>query len=76
MRFPEVIRQARKAKGLSQATVAADLGVSQNAVSDWETGRCVPTVPLLSSLATLLDLDHGELLRLAAGGTMPIEALA
>lgn len=76
MAFPETIRAARAAKGLNQSEVAHSLGVSQVTVSGWERGAYVPTVPVLNALATLLGLDHGDLLRLAAGGSAPIEASA
>lgn len=42
-RFGRELREARKAKDLSQAEVAAALGISQAAVDHWEQGRRIPT---------------------------------
>jgi len=48
---PEEIRALRKQAGLSQAQLAARLGVSVNSVSNWETGN---TAPRRRSLEKLL----------------------
>lgn len=48
--FAERIRRCRSARGLSQAELAARVGVSRNAVAGWETGHSRPdlaAVPLL-----------------------------
>lgn len=48
--------------GLSQAELADMLGVTNKAVSKWETGRSKPTTNALRRLAALFELDIAELL--------------
>lgn len=40
--FAERLKEARKAKRYSQAEVSRMLGVTQQAVGKWETGRSTP----------------------------------
>jgi transcriptional regulator with XRE-family HTH domain len=47
--------------GLSQKSVAARVGVSQQTVSKWLTGETQPRVKLLPALADALSLDPTEL---------------
>ena len=61
-----MIAGARGAAGLSQARLAGRLGVRQPSVSEWESGRSVPSVPMLHALPVELDLDPGGLLAAAA----------
>jgi len=42
-RWGNQLRAARLARGLSQAQLAAVVGVSRPAVSEWERGLCAPT---------------------------------
>ena len=51
------IRAARKAKGLSQEELGEKLDISFQAVSTWETGKCVPDADHLPALAKELDLS-------------------
>ncbi len=51
------IREARKARGLSQEKLSELLGVSFQAVSSWETGRFIPDAEHLPALAKELDLS-------------------
>lgn len=53
--------------GLSQAELADMLGVTNKAVSKWETGRSKPTTNALRRLAALFKLDIGELLSTREG---------
>ena len=39
MSFSELLKQCRKQKGISQAELASKLGVTQQAVGKWESGR-------------------------------------
>jgi transcriptional regulator with XRE-family HTH domain len=51
-----MIREARKAHSKSQSDIADALGVSVQAVSQWETGKTVPTSKNLIDLSKILDL--------------------
>jgi len=53
----ELFRQRRKAKGLSQAELAAKLGVSQARLSAIENDMTGLTLERLISLTNLLDLE-------------------
>jgi len=48
-------RRIRQAAGLSQAEVAAVLGVAQTTVASWETGRRVPRGPAAVRYGRLLE---------------------
>jgi transcriptional regulator with XRE-family HTH domain len=50
MRF----RQGRERKKLTQAEVAAALGVSQSAVAQWEAGRSLPAPAMAAKIAKLI----------------------
>lgn len=50
------MRQAREAKGWSQADLAAELGKTQTAISYWESGKRTPGLDDLIDLAENLDL--------------------
>lgn len=55
------IAQRRKEKGLTQSRLAAHLGVTDKAVSRWETGRGFPDVSTLPALAEALGVTVAEL---------------
>ena len=59
------IRQLREARGLTQAELAGQLGVSSKTISKWETAKGLPDVSLLQPLAqalgiSLIELMNGE----------------
>lgn len=58
--FGERLRQAREAKGMSQAEIARKLGVSQPAYSYIENGEKNPSLPVAKRLAVVLhtSLDY------------------
>lgn len=56
------IMKARKAKGYTQMTLADALGVSFQAVSNWERGQTCPDIANLSALSRVLDISIDELL--------------
>lgn len=56
------IRRLREGQGLKQAELAERLGVSDKAVSKWETGRGYPDIALLTPLAEALGVSVIELL--------------
>ncbi len=53
-RFPNAIREYRLKAGLSQRKLAALLGRSNDAVSSWERGLHLPSVPQLMRMAKVL----------------------
>ncbi|MBQ3276281.1 MAG: helix-turn-helix domain-containing protein [Oscillospiraceae bacterium] len=58
-----VIRKLREERKLSQSRLAEILGVSDKAVSKWETGRGYPDITLIEPLADALGISVIELLR-------------
>ena len=63
----------RKQKGLTQSQLAERIGVTDKAVSRWETGKGFPDVSLLQPLAEALDTSVTELL---AGEPLTVEEKA
>ena len=64
--FPQRLKELRKRSGFSQKSLSARLGVSQQAVGTWETGRSSPDPETLAQLAALLNTSTDDLLGLAA----------
>lgn len=56
------IRQLREAKHLTQSELAGRIGVSDKAVSKWETGKGLPDISLIQPLAQALDVSVIELM--------------
>lgn len=48
------LRSAREARGMNQETLAQIIGVTDGAVSHWETGRATPGAPARKLLALVL----------------------
>ena len=65
--FGNYIYEQRKKRGLSQTDLAALLGVTNKAVSKWETGRAKPTTETLRALARLFGVEVDELLQIREG---------
>ena len=57
-----LIREARKEKGLTQLELSEKLHVSDRAVSKWERGLCAPDIALLEPLSEALGLTLTELI--------------
>lgn len=57
------MRQIREKIGLSQVQLANRLGVTQGAVSQWESGFSFPNARKLSELAAVLNCTVDELLK-------------
>ena len=60
--FPQRLKQLRKEMGLSQKSLSEHLGVTQQAVGKWETGRSSPDPATLARLAELLETSADYLL--------------
>lgn len=55
------LKQLRKAKGLTQAQMASELGVSMPAICAWETGKARPRDARMKALAKALGIPMTEL---------------
>lgn len=53
----------RKARGLTQAQLAEQMGIEKETMSRLETGNISPTLGRLAQLARLLECDIGEFLQ-------------
>ncbi len=62
MKINEQIAFLRKQKGLTQEELANALGVTNQAVSKWESAQCCPDIQLLPDIAKLFDVSIDELL--------------
>lgn len=64
--FGEIIHNLRKSYGLSQVELAKNLGVTKQAVSNWENNNILPSIDMLVRIANyfsvscdyLLEMDH------------------
>lgn len=62
-RWPVLVRELRHRTGLSQAALAAHLGVTQASVSRWESGADLPSIRLRKAMRDMLrdsDLSRAE----------------
>lgn len=57
----EIIKELRKARGISQETLANIIGVTFQAVSKWETGVTDPDVALIPAIASYFGVSIDEL---------------
>ena len=56
------VAECRKGKGLTQAKLAEMLGITDRAVSKWETGKSMPDASLMLPLCEILGISVNELL--------------
>ena len=61
MTFAEIIARYRRELGLTQEGLAQRLGVTNQAVSKWESGQSCPDIALLPQLADLFGITLDEL---------------
>mgnify|MGYP004565568665 CR=1 FL=1 len=64
MSFSELLKQCRKKQGVSQAELASKLGVTQQAVGKWESGKSSPDPTTVARIAELLNTTADYLLGL------------
>ena len=62
IKINEQIAFLRKQKGLTQEELANALGVTNQAVSKWESAQCCPDIQLLPDLAKIFDVSIDELI--------------
>ena len=58
-----MLKNIQKRNNYSQSALACELGVSQQAVSLWENGRCDPPLDVLIKLSQLFNCTIDELVK-------------
>ncbi|MCM1263460.1 MAG: helix-turn-helix domain-containing protein [Butyrivibrio sp.] len=62
IKIGKFIASCRKEQGMTQAALAEKLGLSDRAVSKWETGKSMPDSGIMLELCELLKINVNELL--------------
>ena len=62
IKIGKFIAECRRSVGLTQAQLAEALGITDRAVSKWETGRAMPDSSLMLDLCLVLKISVNELL--------------
>ena len=62
-KFGNYIFELRSRAGLSQSELAAEVGVTNKAVSKWEVGKAKPSVETIRKLAALFEVSVDDLLK-------------
>lgn len=62
MNFGEQIKKLRKQKNLTQEQMASQLGISRQAVSNWENDRNLPDIEMLISIAVTFQISLDDLI--------------
>lgn len=62
MKFAAKLREARKRMGMTQAALAAELGVSSRTIINYEKGKVPPSRQTLERLASILNVSVDDLL--------------
>lgn len=62
IKIGKFIASCRKKQGMTQAVLAEKLGISDRAVSKWETGKSMPDSGIMLELCELLKINVNELL--------------
>jgi len=61
-KFIERLKELRIEKGISQAQLAKDTGLSQSAIAYWETGQRIPNAQAVIILAKYFNVSTDYLL--------------
>ena len=79
MKIAKVIRQARIDQNMTQMNLADAMGVSYQAVSNWERGNSMPDISKLEQLCSVLHITVNELLGMeeaaAAAPTLDVQEM-
>lgn len=62
MKIGKFIANCRKELNMTQLQVAEKLGVTNRAVSKWETGKSIPDVSIMLELCEILNISVNELI--------------
>lgn len=71
--YAEKIRALRIAADMNQGELAKELGVTKNAVTNWETGYSRPDIDTLVKMCAVLSVSADEILSITDHGKRPTE---
>ncbi|MBQ2699482.1 MAG: helix-turn-helix transcriptional regulator, partial [Firmicutes bacterium] len=74
MSFGESLSRLRRARGLNQEDLAAQVQVSRQAISKWENDDAMPDLPKLLAVADALEISLDELCGREAYAAAPAAA--
>lgn len=72
VKFGEMLKKARKSSKLNQSQLAEKLNISQNVISQYESGERFPSFDVLVSLPDLLNISLDDLV---FGSEVPVDIL-
>ncbi len=75
MKVAKKIKEARIAKNMTQMNLADTMGVSYQAVSNWERGNSMPDISKLEDLCKALDISIAQLLGMETTQTAAVERI-
>lgn len=73
--FGEILQNLRKSNGMSQVELGRKLGVTKQAVSNWENNNILPSVDLLIRIAKFFSVSTDYLLEMDKRHYIEIEGL-
>lgn len=73
--FGEVLQNLRKSNGMSQVELGRKLGVTKQAVSNWENNNILPSVDLLIRIAKFFSVSTDYLLEMDRRHYIEVEGL-
>jgi repressor LexA len=73
--FSEKIKKLRLDNGLTQTALARALGVSQQAVAKWESGRALPEISLIKNIASVFKVSSDFLLEISGARAFPVKVI-
>ena len=74
-KIAKTIKEKRIEKNMTQLALADYMGVSYQAVSNWERGNSMPDISKLEDLCRILDVTVEELLGMESFGTKAVEKI-
>lgn len=62
MVFPQLLKELREEKGLSQAQLAIEFGVAQTTIASWELGKREPNIDMIIAISDFFHVSIDYLL--------------
>lgn len=73
--FGETLQKLRKSYGYTQVSLSEKLGVTKQAVSNWENNNILPSIDMLMRIATFFSVSTDFLLDLDSRSFIEVDGL-